>query len=123
MRIFNPREFLKNFIIAISGLKIAFLKEQSFRIQLFFGFLVLILMFLFPLSICEKGILLLTIFAVLGFELINSQIEKFLDIVQPKFHPKVKLVKDLSAAAVLIVALGSIIIGLLIFLPHFLQSF
>ena len=120
---FSFKNFRKSLGLALSGLKIAFLKEQSFRIQVFIGILALILMFIFPLTICEKTIVVLTIAVVLGFELINSQIEKFLDIIQPSFHFRVKLVKDLSAAAVLIVSIGSILIGLLIFLPYFFEFF
>jgi diacylglycerol kinase len=122
-KIFDLKDFGKNLKIAIIGLKTAFFKEQSFRIQVFIGISAFILMFVFPLTICERTIIVLTIGAVLGFELINSQIEKVLDIVRPEFHPKVKVIKDLSAAAVLIVSISSALIGLLIFLPHFLKLF
>ncbi len=117
---FDIKEFKKSLAIAFSGLKTAFSQEQSFRIQIFISVLALILMFIFPLTVYEKTIVILTMAVVLGLELINSQVERILDIIQPKFHSQVKLVKDLSAAAVLIVSIGSVIIGLLIFLPHFL---
>jgi diacylglycerol kinase len=70
------------------------------------------------LNSIEKSILLLTILVVLSLELINSQIEKFLDVVQPDLHPKVKEIKDFSAGAVLLSVLGSVIIGILVFLPY-----
>ncbi|MCX6722618.1 MAG: diacylglycerol kinase [Candidatus Staskawiczbacteria bacterium] len=62
-----------------------------------------------------------TILVVLSLELINSQIEKFLDIIQPEHHPRVKIIKDFSAGAVLISVIGSIIIGFLIFWPHIIE--
>ena len=62
--------------------------------------------------------LILTILVVLSLELINSQIEKFLDLIQPEHHPRVKIIKDFSAGAVLLSAIGSVVIGLLIFWPH-----
>ncbi len=118
---FSFKKFRKSLTTAFLGLKTAFLEEQSFRLQVLIGIFVLILTLILPLTVCQRVIVFLTIGAVLSFELINSQIEKILDIIQPKFHPQVKSVKDLSAAAVLIVVISSILIGLLIFLPHFLN--
>ncbi len=104
--------------IAVYGLKMAFKEERNFRIQCCIAAAVLILAVVLGISATEKSIIILTILAVLSFELINSQIEKFLDILHPDHHPRVKIIKDFSAGAVLLSALGSIIIGLLIFLPH-----
>jgi len=105
---------------ALKGLGVAVREEQTFKIQLGIGILVLFLMFCFPLTRIERAILVLTVSLVLSLELINSQIERILDFLQPNYDPKVKLIKDLSAGAVLLSALGSIIIGLLIFLPYVL---
>ena len=122
MKIQNMPENNQKFIIrlktAILGLIFAFKEEANFRIQLLIALLVIFFMIFFGLNSIEKSILLLTIFVVLSLELINSQIEKFLDLIQPELHPKVKRIKDFSAGAVLITALGSIIIGLLIFWPY-----
>ena len=54
---------------------------------------------------------------VLALELLNTAIENLCDIVTEEYHPIVKIVKDTSAGAVLIVALGSLLTGLIIFLP------
>ncbi|RLC40186.1 MAG: diacylglycerol kinase [Candidatus Nealsonbacteria bacterium] len=105
---------------ALKGLRSAVREEQTFKIQLGIGILVLFLMFCFPLTRIERTILVLTVSLVLSLELINSQIERILDFLQPNHDPKVKLIKDLSAGAVLLSVLGSIIIGLLIFLPYVL---
>lgn len=77
-----------------------------------------VLMMAMGLGAIEKSILLLTMMVVLSLELINSQVEKFLDILHPDHHPRVKIIKDFSAGAVLLSSLGSIIIGLLIFWPY-----
>jgi undecaprenol kinase len=107
--------------IAGWGLKAAFKEEKNFRIQIFIAIVVVIAIFIFRLSAIEASILLLMILMVLSLELINSQIEKFLDLIQPDHHPRVKIIKDFSAGAVLLSALGSVVIGLLIFLPHILH--
>ena len=106
---------------AFHGLKIAVGEEQTVKIQIVAAGLVFFLMFWFPLTALERAILVLTIILVLSLELINSQIERILDFLQPNHHPKIKRIKDLSASAVLIASLGSIAIALLIFLPYFLK--
>jgi diacylglycerol kinase len=117
----NFKKLCLSFKRAFHGLKIAIFEEQTFKIQVGIGILVLFLMFLLPLKTLERTILILTIILVLALELINSQIERILDFLNSDFHPKVKRIKDLSAAGVLIASLGSIAIGLFIFLPHFFR--
>lgn len=103
---------------ALIGLKSAIKEEQTFKIQTAVAVLVIFFMFYFPLIVLERVILILTILLVLGLELINSQIERILDFLEPEFNHKIRKIKDLSASAVLVVAIGSIFIGLLIFLPY-----
>ena len=104
--------------IAISGLLLALKEERNFRIQSIISVVVIISMLVLGLSPIEESILVLIILVVLSFELINSQIEKFLDIIQPEHHPRVKIIKDFSAGAVLLSSIGSVVVGILIFLPH-----
>ncbi len=113
--------FLNSFKTAFKGVITALKKEGNFRIQFSIGLAVIFFMIILDLSSIEKSILFLTILVVLSLELINSQIEKFLDLIHPDLHPKVKIIKDFSAGAVLISALGSVIIGLMIFLPHIIK--
>ncbi|MBZ1345467.1 MAG: diacylglycerol kinase, partial [Candidatus Nealsonbacteria bacterium] len=77
-------------------------------------------MFYFPTSRTEKAVLLTMIFAVLGLELINSVFERFLNFLQPESDERVRKIKDVMSAIVLLAILGSIMIGLIVFLPHFL---
>ena len=109
--------------IGFWGIKNAFKAEQSFRFQVIYGILTIILTIIFPLTTIERVIVVILIGMVLGFELLNSQIEKILDIVNPEFSNKVKLIKDFSAAAVLIVVITAITVGILIFLPYFVALF
>ena len=114
----NNQTFLKRLRTAFLGLTAAFKEEQNFKIQLIIGVIVVFFMIVLGLSAIEKSILMLMILVVLSLELTNSQIEKFLDLIEPNHHPKVRIIKDFSAGAVLLSVIGSIIIGLLIFLPH-----
>ncbi len=117
----NFRKLGFSFKKAFKGFKVAIREEQTFRIQTIAGILVFFLMFRFPLTALERAVLVLTVILVLSLELINSQIERILDFLQPNHDPKIERIKDLSASAVLIVSLGAAIIGLLIFLPYFLK--
>lgn len=122
-KFFDLKKFLGNLRLALSAIKRAFFWEQSFRLQVLGAILVIFLAVVFSLTKIEWAILFLTIGAVLGFELLNSQIEKTLDIINPKNDPLVKKIKDFSSAAVLIVVIGSIFVGLIIFLPHIIDFF
>jgi len=118
---FNLKELKISFQVAFKGIRIAIKEEQTFTIQLFIGALILILMYWLPLNNIERAILILAIILVLSLELINSQIERTLDVLYPDFHPKVGRIKDMAAGAVLIVSIGSIFIGILILLPAILE--
>src|ERR1035437_9427114 len=118
----KKQSLLNSFKISILGLGSALKEERNFRIQFLIGAVVIFFMMIFRLNSIEKSILILMILVVLSLELINSQIEKFLDLIQPEHHPRVKIIKDVSAGAVLLSIIGSVAIGVLIFLPHIINS-
>lgn len=74
------------------------------------------------ISRLEWLILLLTFMAVWMAEFMNTAIEAVVDVASPDFHPKAKIAKDVAAAAVLVGALGAVIIGLLILGPPLLAE-
>lgn len=92
-------------------------KESNFKIHLFVSMITLIAGFAMDISRFEWIAVLLCIFSMLAMEGINTAIERLCDFVSPDIHPKIKKIKDISAAAVLLVAIASVIIGLIIFLP------
>ncbi|MBU0531272.1 MAG: diacylglycerol kinase family protein [Candidatus Uhrbacteria bacterium] len=100
------------------GVKQVFKTEQSFRIQVVFGALVIILVVLFPLEAWERVVILLLVGLVMILELINSVFERLVDSFRPRLHPVVGEIKDIMAAAVLIASVFAAIIGLIIFIPH-----
>lgn len=76
-------------------------------------------MMYFQMRIWEKSALTLVIVIVLVLELINSAMERFVDVISPRLHSQAEDVKDVMAGAVLIASVGAAIIGVLIFLPYF----
>jgi len=62
--------------------------------------------------------IIIAMMAVWTAEALNTALEFLCDVASPDFHPLVEKSKDIAAAAVLISALGSAVIGVLIFVPH-----
>lgn len=112
----NVRKFFRSFRYAMEGLVTA-VQEQNFRFHLVSAVIVLMAGLLTGLSIVEWCIITLVIAFVIGTELINTAIERVVDLASPEIHPFAKQAKDVAAGAVLVFALASVIIGLLIFLP------
>jgi len=118
----NFKKLVNSFKFAISGIKIAFQEEQTFRIEILIAILVIIAMFYFNLLLIERMVIFIIIFLVLTVELINSLLERILDITFPLFDIRVKKIKDISSAMVLFSYFIAIIIGALIFLPYLLTG-
>lgn len=110
------------FSYAGQGIKESFRAEFNLKIHCFVAFLVIIAGFIFKVSSTEWTILLLCIALVISLELVNSSIERVVDLVcGDDYHPLAKSAKDASAGAVLVVAIISAIIGLIIFIPYLFQ--
>ncbi len=116
----SKHSLLKSFGFAFEGLKAAILKGRNFRIQLTIGTFAVILGVIFKLSFTEWLNLIIIITLVLILELVNTSIEALVDLVSPEIQEKAKLAKDVAAATVLIASIGSVIIGVLLFLPKLL---
>ena len=112
------RRLFKSFHYASRGIAVAWRFEQSFRVQVVVAMAVIMLMLWFRLPMGQAIALLLLIILVLTLELINSILERFVDVFKPRIHPMVQEIKDLMAGAVLIASLGALIVGLLIFVPY-----
>lgn len=107
---------------ALEGLTFTFVEGRNFKIQIGFAVLAGILGFVLKISSSEWLTLILITTLVLILELINTAIETVVDMVSLKFHPLAKIAKDVTAGAVLVAAMSSILIGIVIFLPKILHS-
>lgn len=111
---------VKSFHFAFSGLGHAFLTQKNFQIQVVVGFLVLLLALIFEFARWEWIVLLILIGLVLTTELLNTVVEVVVDLaVAEKLLPEAKIAKDVAAASVLLMSFVSIIVGSLLFWPHF----
>ncbi len=113
------KRIAKSFLYAIRGLIKTFKEEQNFKIQTIAGIIVVCLGFYFEINKLEWIILILVMGIVLIMEILNSAIERVADVLKPRIDTYVKEIKDIMAAAVMLSAIISVIIGLLIFIPYF----
>lgn len=116
---FKIKRLARSFRHAAAGIKCA-LREQNFQIEAAAAITTVLLGLYYCISRWELAVLVLVILMVLSLEIINTIFERITDILVPRQHPYVKLIKDMMAGAVLLACLGSVLVGLIIFLPYFL---
>jgi diacylglycerol kinase (ATP) len=114
---FSIAKRLKSFTYAFSGLRMLFREEHNAWIHLFATVCVIVAGFVFHISPLEWVAVVFAIGLVIGGEAFNTAIEILADVVCPERDERIKKVKDLSAAAVLVSALSALTIGLIIFIP------
>ncbi len=108
---------LKAFSYAVSGLKYAIFQERNIKIEICCACMAAGLGITLAISSIEWCIIILCISTVLFMEVINTAIEKLCDRMHTGRDVDIGLVKDVSAAAVLIASLGALICGAFIFIP------
>lgn len=112
------KQFGRSLMHALSGLSYALRYEKNFQNEVIVMILVFAAMIYYKVSAAEMIILFLVIMGVLIMELMNTVMERIADILKPRVHPYVRVIKDLMAASVLVTSLLAVIIGLIIFIPH-----
>jgi undecaprenol kinase len=114
------KRLLRSFGYAGEGVGYALRTQANLRIHLTVMVLVIIAGLWLQLTPIEWAILVVMISVVLSAELFNTALEATLDRVSREEHPLAKVGKDVAAGAVLISAIGAVIVGLLIFGPKLL---
>ncbi len=113
----TKRRFFRSFSFAAEGIATALKQEQNSKFHVFAGFVVILAGTLTGLSTVEWLIVILLIGGMIALEMVNSAIERVVDLATTEIHPLAKQAKDMAAGAVLVFAVASAIIGLIIFLP------
>ena len=113
------RRFWKSLSHALRGIRQVWKEEPNFRIQLCIAAAVCIALIWFDFTYSESAIVLFSMMMVLGAEMFNTLIEHLLDIIEPNHHASVGRMKDMMAGIVLLLSVGAVVIGVLIFFRHF----
>ena len=114
---------LRSFKYAFEGLWYVIRTQHNAWIHAVFTVAVLVLGFWLRVTPFEWALLVLCMMAVWMGEFLNTAVEAVVDMVSPEFHPLAKTAKDVAAAAVLLGAIGSVIVGLIIFGPRLMTLF
>ena len=112
---------LRSFGHAFRGLAILLRTQHNARIHAFATILVLAAGALLRISLSEWALIALAVVCVWVAEALNTSIESLVDLASPDPHPLAGKAKDVAAGAVLIAAIGSLIVGALVFGPHVLR--
>lgn len=109
---------LKSFVYALQGVACLVRTQPNARLHLLATVLVCMVGVYFGLSRAEWLWVTVAITLVWSAEAFNTALEQLADALHPQQHPGIGRAKDVAAAAVLIVALGAAVIGMLVFVPH-----
>lgn len=112
------RELVDSFHYAFEGLIHVFQSQRNMRIHFLAAILILVLSIFSSISRLELLILFLTISLVLVMEMINTAVEKVVDLCTLRYDPLARTAKNVAAGAVLISAVNAVIVGYLIFLDQ-----
>ena len=108
----------RSFSAAWRGVLLAFRAERTFRVMVGVALVVIVLVSTLPFAPWERITLILLTGVVLVLELLNSMVERLVDLVKPRLSAYVGEVKDLMAAAVLLTSLISALVALMLLAPH-----
>ena len=112
----------KSFKYAFEGWWYVLRTQHNAWIHAMVSLAVFILGLWLQISLRDWAIIVLAMMAVWMAEFMNTAIEAVVDMVTPDFHPLAKVAKDVAAAAVLLGAIGSVLVGLLILGPPLLAK-
>jgi diacylglycerol kinase len=113
----RSRNILESFRFAFVGLWYALRTQRNTRIHLSIAAAVVVVGLCLNLSHVQWAVLTLTIGFVLVSEMLNTVAETLVDLISPGYHPLAKVVKDVTAGAVLLTAIVSVVVGLLVLGP------
>ncbi|MDR6122321.1 undecaprenol kinase [Bacillus sp. SLBN-46] len=119
----KPQPLLGSFSYAVTGILTALHSERNMRIHLISSIVVFLLSIFFSITRMEWIVILFAIGGMFSLELINTAIERVVDLVTKEYHPLAKQAKDIAAGAVFLYAVLSVIVGSIIFIPYIFKLF
>jgi len=112
--------FINSLKAALNGIAEVLRSERNAKIHLGVAVLVVAAGIILGISSYEWGAVLFAMLLVFLAEIVNTAIEKTLDLIDERRNPKIGIIKDMTAGAVLIAAVGAVIVGITVFWPYIL---
>jgi len=113
----------KSILFAVTGIRSFFSKEVHGRLHLILALIAIILSLFCGLNALEWLFILLSLTLVFISEMFNTCIERIMDYMNKDYDPRIKIIKDIAAGAVLIAAVFAIIVAVVILLPKLFDLF
>lgn len=111
----KSRSIIDSFNYAVDGIIYTLKTQRNMRIHFTLAIFVLILSLFLNFTRLEFLILFITVTFVIASEMINTAIEKAIDMTTEEYHPLAKISKNVAAGAVLVSAINAIVVGYLLF--------
>lgn len=118
---FTPEHHFDSQRIAFAGLKMIWMNERNFRIQILVAIAVISAGIILEISHQDWVSVFLLITLVLISESFNSVMEALADTISKEFRVSIAYAKDVSAGAVLISAFAAVVSGIAIFYPYLIE--
>lgn len=109
------RKWRRSFRYAYEGIKYALDTQRNMKFHFCVAFLVLLAALLVHLPKTDILFIMLAVTLMIVTELINTAVEKAVDLAMPDQHPLAKIAKDVAAASVLVSAGFAVIVGMIVF--------
>ena len=119
---FSLKGRIRSFQYAIRGIGLMIQSQHNAWLHALATIAVVCTGYLFNIHMNDWCWLVLALMAVWTAEAMNTALEFLADVASPEFHPRVEKAKDVAAGAVLLSAIGSVIIGLLVFMPYLFEA-
>ena len=116
----NHRRLKSSFGYAIEGIMYTLKHDQNILVHFAFAIGVIVLALVLGLDHVEVSVLGIAILFVIIAEMLNTAIEKTVDLITTEHRIEAKIAKDVSSGMVLVSAIGAAMLGLFIFLPKIL---
>lgn len=113
----NKRKFTSSVRDCINGFKFININEDNFKREILLGIIALLISYILKISKLEFIIIIIMIGLVLTCEVINTAIERLVDLVSPSYNKLAGEVKDIMAFSVFLMCIISLIVGVIIFVP------
>ena len=113
----DKRTFKGSVKNCLDGISYVTKNEKNFKREIALGIIALILSYILKIDKIDVIIILTMICLVLTAEIINTAIERTVDLVTKEYHELARIAKDVSAGSVLVTSIFALIIGIIIFIP------
>ena len=99
---------------ALDGIYYCISSERNIKIQLVISLSIILLAIVLPIYLLEKLLLISMCFVVLVLEMINTGVERLVDVLSPEYNKQYGIIKDVFAGVVVVGSILAVIVGFLI---------